>query len=259
MRMKKVTKDKLEAMDRDSIRCAAELADEPVDVVGYASAIMSMGRGYHRQSEAQLQNALVKESRPISVVTSAGALVGELKRSGVRTITIVTPYLESLTALMVDYIRHEGIAVVDSIALSIADNVAVGARDPSLLLEDVGRINTTDVDAMVLSACVQMPSLAAIQKVEDKLGLPGHLGSHLHDSKIVDCPRTRTSRSGCRVLPLAEKFFGGCAIRVGRVASGMTATSRRADGHSPCRPYLVFGLEENNNGYERYGSRKIRF
>lgn len=174
MRMKKVTKDELEAMDRDSIRCAAELADAPVDVVGYAClvAIMSMGRGYHRESEAQLQNALVKEGRPISVVSSAGALVGELKRSGVRTISLVTPYLESLTDLVVDYIRHEGIAVVDLIALSIADNVAVGARDPSLLLEDVGRLNTTGVDAIVLSACVQMPSLEAIQKVEDKLGLP---------------------------------------------------------------------------------------
>src|SRR5207302_9397531 len=36
MRMKKVTKEELAAMDRDSIRCAAELADSPVDVVGYA-------------------------------------------------------------------------------------------------------------------------------------------------------------------------------------------------------------------------------
>ena len=132
MRMKKVTKDELEAMDRDSIRCAAELADAPVDVVGYAClvAIMSMGRGYHRQSESQLGKVFSDEGRPVSVVTSAGALVDELKRSGVRTISLVTPYLRPLTDLVVDYIRHEGIAVVDSIALSIADNVAVGARNP---------------------------------------------------------------------------------------------------------------------------------
>ena len=106
------------------------------------------------------------------MVTSAGALVDELKRSGVRTISLVTPYLRPLTDLVVDYIRHEGIAVVDSIALSIADNVAVGARNPRLLLNDVEHLNTTGVDAVVLSACVQMPSLAAIQAVEDKLGLP---------------------------------------------------------------------------------------
>ena len=54
--MKKVVKEELEAMDRDSLRCAVELADAAVDVVGYAClvAIMSMGRGYHRVSEARL-------------------------------------------------------------------------------------------------------------------------------------------------------------------------------------------------------------
>ncbi len=49
MRMKKVTKKELEAMDRDSDRCALELSDAHVDVLGYAClvAIMSMGKGYH--------------------------------------------------------------------------------------------------------------------------------------------------------------------------------------------------------------------
>jgi maleate isomerase len=129
MRMKKVTKDELAAMDRDSIRCAAELADAPVDVVGYAClvAIMSMGRGYHRQSEAQLGKVLADEGRAVAVVTSAGALVDELKRSGAQSISLVTPYMRPLTDLVVDYIRHEGIAVVDSIAAiqSVEDKLAL--------------------------------------------------------------------------------------------------------------------------------------
>src|SRR6185369_13532014 len=57
MRMKKVTKRELEAMDADSDRCAVELSDAHVDVLGYAClvAIMSMGRGYHRVSQKRLQ------------------------------------------------------------------------------------------------------------------------------------------------------------------------------------------------------------
>src|SRR6266545_3190768 len=57
MRMKKVTREELAAMDADSDRCAAELADARVDVLGYAClvALMSMGQGYHRQSQARLQ------------------------------------------------------------------------------------------------------------------------------------------------------------------------------------------------------------
>src|SRR5579872_4665783 len=63
MRMKKVVKEELEAMDRDSLRCAAELADADVDVVGYAClvAIMSMGCGYHRASEARLAAKMREE------------------------------------------------------------------------------------------------------------------------------------------------------------------------------------------------------
>lgn len=66
MRMKKVTKEELEAMDRDSDRCADELSDARVDVMGYAClvAIMSMGTGYHRQSEQRLHARTVQTVAP---------------------------------------------------------------------------------------------------------------------------------------------------------------------------------------------------
>src|SRR5262244_1245512 len=56
MRMKKVTADELAAMDAESDRCAIELSDARVDVLGYAClvAIMSMGKGYHRISQERL-------------------------------------------------------------------------------------------------------------------------------------------------------------------------------------------------------------
>jgi maleate isomerase len=174
MRMKKVVKEELEAMDRDSLRCASELADAAVDVVGYAClvAIMSMGKGYHRESEARLSQRMKDEGHEAPVITSAGALVDELKLAGVQSVSVVTPYIEPLTDLVVGYIRHEGIRVVDSIALCIADNLAVGRRAPGALLSDITRLDTKGVDAVVISACVQMPSLSAIPAAEDQLGLP---------------------------------------------------------------------------------------
>jgi maleate isomerase len=174
MRMKKVVKEELEAMDRDSLRCAAELADADVDVVGYAClvAIMSMGCGYHCESQAKLAEIMKQEGHPAPVITSAGALVDELKLAGVRAISVITPYMPALTDLVVAYIRNEGIAVIDSIALSIPDNLAVGRRDPENLLTDIQRLNTKGADAVVVSACVQMPSLPVIPRVEDRLGMP---------------------------------------------------------------------------------------
>ena len=174
MRMKTVTREELAAMDADSDRCALELSDAAVDVLGYAClvAIMSMGQGYHRTSEARLHSRTVENGRPAPVVTSAGALIEGLHVLGAKRVAVVAPYMKPLTQLVVSYIEGEGIAVLDSLALEIADNLEVAAQDPANLLEHYLRLDLAGIDALVLSACVQMPSLPSIQKVEDRIGRP---------------------------------------------------------------------------------------
>ena len=174
MRMKKVTKEELAAMDRDSDRCALELADAQMDVLGYAClvAIMSMGRGYHRVSEERLHQRTVEAGNPAPVVTSAGALVDGLQALGARKVSIITPYMKPLTQLVIDYIENEGIEVVDSISLEIPDNLEVGRQNPLAPVEISKRLNTHGVDAIVASACVQMPSLPSVQIIEERTGLP---------------------------------------------------------------------------------------
>lgn len=223
MRMKRVVKEELEAMDRDSLRCAAELADAAVDVVGYAClvAIMSMGHGYHRESEARLAQKMQDEGSAAPVITSAGALVNELKLAGVRSISLVTPYLQPLTDLVASYIRNEGIDVIDAIALCIADNLAVGRRNPGDLLSDIDRLNTDGADAVVISACVQMPSLAVIPRAEDKLGLP------------VVSASVCTARSMLRALQLqpvapdAGYFLSPANVQPGSLGQDVRAESAR--------------------------------
>ena len=174
MRMKTVSKDELAAMDADSDRCALELSDAGVDVMGYAClvAIMATGHGYHRQSSERLHGTTVANGAPAPVVTSAGALINALHHLGARRIGVVAPYMLPLTELVVDYIRSEGIEVQDFIALEIPDNLEVAAQDPMNLVEHINKVDTNGADAVVLSACVQMPSLEAIQVVEDRLGIP---------------------------------------------------------------------------------------
>lgn len=174
MRMKKVTREELAAMDDESDRCALELSDAEVDVMGYAClvAIMSRGAGYHRESQSRLHDVTVENGSPTPIVSSAGALTDGLATLGAKRVAIITPYMKPLTQMVIDYIEAEGVEVVDSIALEIPDNLEVGRRDPLALQEIVKRLNITNADAVVLSACVQMPSLASIQAVEDALGIP---------------------------------------------------------------------------------------
>lgn len=174
MRMKRVTKEELAAMDAESHRCAAELADARVDVIGYAClvATMSMGKGYHCQSERLLHEVTTREGAPTPIVTSAGALVHGLKALGARKIAMVAPYMRPLTELVAAYLEGEGLQVVDAISLEIPDNVEVGRRDPMALVDIYTQLTLDDADVLVLSSCVQMPSLPAIPLVERECGRP---------------------------------------------------------------------------------------
>jgi maleate isomerase len=168
MRMKTVQKDELASMDGESDRCAVELSDAGLDVLGYAClvAIMAMGPGYHRQSQQRLHQRTVDNGHPAPVVTSAGALIDALGILGARKIALVAPYMRPLTETVVDYIRAEGIEVVDWAALEIPNNLDVARHDTARLPAIVQSLNIKDVDAIVVSACVQMPSLAIVPRVE---------------------------------------------------------------------------------------------
>ncbi len=205
MRMKHVTKDELSAMDAASDRCALELSDARVDVMGYAClvAIMSMGLGYHRASAERLTGVVRGNDSTGAVVNSAGALIEGLQALGAKKIAVVTPYMKPLTAMVVDYIAHEGFAVTDSRALEIQDNLAVAAHDPMNLPGIVAGMDYADADVIVLSACVQMPSLPAVQMVEAQTGKP------------VLTAAIATTWSMLRALDLPTRVPGGGALLSG--------------------------------------------
>ena len=173
MRMKKVTQDELAAMDADSDRCALELSDAAVDVMGYAClvAIMAMGLGYHRASQTRLQGVTEDNGRPCPVVSSAGALIQGLEFLGAKKIALITPYQKPLTDLVVNYIEAEGFEVMDAMSLEIPDNLAVAAQDPMQPASLIDQLDLTGVDTIVASACVQMPSLPAVQAIQDQTGI----------------------------------------------------------------------------------------
>lgn len=174
MRMQEVTADALLQMDRDSNRCAVELSDAQCDAMAYAClvAIMSQGPGAHVAAEDRLTKVAREQNCDVPVVSSAGALLRGLAALGAQRISMITPYVPQLTQKVRDYIEDAGVEVVDVVSLGVADNCAVGRLDPVDLPAIAARMKRTNCDAFVVSACVQMPSLAAIPEVEARLDLP---------------------------------------------------------------------------------------
>jgi maleate isomerase len=108
------------------------------------------------------------------VITSAGALVDGLHTLGAKKVAIITPYMRPLTQLVADYIEHEGVEVLDAVALEIPDNHRGWPAGPRTHRpRSSKRLKTSNADVIVASACVQMPSLSSsLQKIEAASGLP---------------------------------------------------------------------------------------
>jgi maleate isomerase len=173
LRMEEVTPEALRAMNAETDRATTELADMRPEVVASAClvAIMAQGPKHHHRVQEEIGSILERQGAPAPVVSSAGALVEGLQALGARKIGMVTPYLKELTRLVADYIEDAGIEVGDALSLEISDNRAVAALDPEALKNHWKRLDLRDCDALLISACVQMPSLSVVEEVERESGL----------------------------------------------------------------------------------------
>ena len=167
--MKTVSPEELATMDAQSVACASLLADAAVEVQAYAClvAIMSQGPGYHRISAANLS-----EAAGTPVLNSAAALLEALHHLGRSRVALICPYPKPLAEVVVGYLASEGIEVVDYLALEIADNLEVAAQDPLAPSRRWRDLDLGGAEAIIASACVQMPSLPSIARIEEESGLP---------------------------------------------------------------------------------------
>ncbi|MCW2572199.1 MAG: Asp/Glu racemase [Frankiales bacterium] len=215
-RLHRVDAESLARMVDDSDRCAAEITDADVDVVAYAClvAVMARGSGAHTEVEQRLSEIVrAGRSAAATVTSSAGALVRVLADLGLSRVAVVAPYMPALTELVVTYLRDSGTDVVDSVSLSVSDNCEVGRLDVQALPQHVSRLDLSQADGIVLSACVQMPSLGAVQAVEDAFGLP------------VVTAATATTREVMTALGLDPEIEGGGAALRRQLTPRMAAAT----------------------------------
>jgi len=174
MRMHTVSPEQLRAMNAQRERCIGELADAGVDALLYAClvAVMAQGPGAHRRTEDAVTAQLTAAGQRPAVLSSAGALVQALADLGASRIALVTPYLRPLARQVVDYLESEGFDVVDWAALEVDDNAEVGRIPGERVMAAARGLDLSGADALVISACVQMPSLELIGPAEQEFGLP---------------------------------------------------------------------------------------
>lgn len=173
-RLKKVAPEHLMAMNAQRERCILELGDASVDTILYAClvALMVVGPGEHQRVEGAIAEQLALGGAEATVRSSAGALVEGLRALEATRIALVTPYMKPLAEKVVQYLEAEGFEVADWRALEVEDNLAVGCIPGDRVLEAMRSLDLDGVDAIVISACVQMRSLDLVDLVEQETGIP---------------------------------------------------------------------------------------
>lgn len=177
LRLQQVAPAALLRMNDSAEDAVDELCDAHVDAIIYAClpALVPRGRDGVIGTQARLARrcmTTVSGRRAPAVTTSAGALVSALRSLNATRVTMITPFIKQLTERVSSTLGDYGIAVVESRSLEVLDNAEVGRLDPDKLLALAAQMDFSGSDALVLSACEQMPSLPVIEEAEQRFGLP---------------------------------------------------------------------------------------
>jgi maleate isomerase len=143
----------------------AVIAVEPA-VVAYACTSGSFVEGV--DGERRLVRAMVAAGAPAAVTTS-GALLKALASLGVRRVAVATPYVESVTARLHQFLAEAGIATVSSAHLGLEAGIwKVPYETTARLLRDA---DSPAAEAVFVS-CTNLPTYDLIAPLERELGKP---------------------------------------------------------------------------------------
>ncbi|MBX9389398.1 Asp/Glu racemase [Streptomonospora nanhaiensis] len=141
------------------------LAPEPL-VVGYACASGSFVHG--ADGQRRLRQCILDAGAPEAVTTS-GALIQALEALDLRRIAVVTPYVDSVTGRLLNYLAEHGVESVSSVGLGLLGHI--WKTTYSEVVQAVRDADRPDAQAVFIS-CTNVLTYDIIAPLERMLGKP---------------------------------------------------------------------------------------
>ncbi|MFC7305353.1 aspartate/glutamate racemase family protein [Streptomyces monticola] len=140
-------------------------AAEP-EVIAYACTSGSFVDGMVGE---RTMSAAMEASGETPSLTTSGALLEALAELGARRIALVTPYTQSVTQALEDYLAEAGITVVGRSSLGLTRHIW---KVPYREVVDMARAAVQgEADALFIS-CTNLPTYDAIPQLEAELRMP---------------------------------------------------------------------------------------
>jgi maleate isomerase len=104
-----------------------------------------------------------------AAVTTSGALLDALTHLGVRTVSVVSPYLPALAARLDGFLSEAGVGVVAHRGLGLDERIF---RVPCTTVRDLVMATAGNAADAVFVSCTNLPCYDVIAELEAELGKP---------------------------------------------------------------------------------------
>ncbi len=168
VRLRKITVDDLEETEGMTIDASMLLADAQVNVIGYGctSGSFFKGKGHDKEIEER-----ITEITGIPAVATAKAVVEALDELNLDRVCVVTPYTEEINRLVKNFLKQNGIEVLNMKGLNIVDNMEVGSKEPSTAYKLAKEAYTPETQGIFIS-CTNFRTIEVIERLEKELKVP---------------------------------------------------------------------------------------
>jgi maleate isomerase len=163
------TAEDLAQMNEEAETAARHLGSAAVDAIAYCCTSGSFlgGPGY----DDALLAKLVSAAGGTPTVGTSPAMVEALKLSGIRKVSVVTPYTDAINERLTVFLEGHGFEVLSMAGQQIVPNLEIGAQTPEVIATFAKANLSPEADGLFLS-CTNWRSMEVAEALEQETGLP---------------------------------------------------------------------------------------
>ncbi|MGI6449148.1 MAG: maleate cis-trans isomerase family protein [Desulfitobacteriia bacterium] len=155
-------------MEKMLPRAIQELASAEVDIIAYCCTASGAILGYE---EEQHNCRLVEEQTKIPMTTTMVAVVDALKFLQAKRIVLLSPYIQVVNKVEVDFFEKNGFEIAKDAGQGIVDGSAISRVTPAEITKFALENWDETADAMFLS-CMNWHAISSVAEIEQKIGKP---------------------------------------------------------------------------------------
>jgi len=137
-----------------------------LDVIGYCCTSGTVALGYD-----EVASQIRKGRSDVPIVTPITSAITAMERLGVKKISLLTPYVDSVNQAMREFLEDHGIVVLNIGSFCIENGTLSAELPPDAILEAALEVCRPEADGLFI-ACAAIRAVEILERAEQSLGKP---------------------------------------------------------------------------------------